>query len=81
MALDTEYDEWHRDAARDEYLRCCLPDVDILVERKPRSWTCSCGWSGKPDRTHNSGGVVNFIFCPDCKSHLHAPENVKEIDE
>ncbi len=75
---DTEYDDWHKDAARDEYERCCCVDVAILVERKPYVWMCSCGWSGRPSRTYNSGGASNYLFCPKCKSHLHAPENVKE---
>ncbi len=82
---NTEYDDWHKDAAHDEYLRCSRPDVDVypvdtLVFGKSRLWTCSCGWSGRPGRTHNSGGATNYLFCPKCKSHLHAPENVKETD-
>lgn len=62
-----ELDEWHKEDAWDEYIACCCANVDILVEHTPRSWMCRCGWSGTPDRTHNSGGATNYRYCPRCK--------------
>lgn len=72
----TEHDDWIKEAALDEYLRCSCPNVDILVDRKPRLWMCRCGWSGRPDRTHNSGGATNYTYCPNCKDRgLRLVEN------
>lgn len=67
MPLDSEYEEWHKEAALAEYTACCLPNVDILVDHTPRLWMCRCDWSGRPGQTHNSGGATNYRYCPRCK--------------
>ncbi len=71
------YNDWHREDAKHDV----FPEDYEFTERKPRLWKCYCGWEGTPERTHNSGGVINFKYCPECRSHLHAPENVKENEQ
>lgn len=67
---------WLKEDALADYTSGFCPDVTELVEhtRKPRSWTCSCGWDGIPNRTHNSGGATNYRYCPRCKNNFYLSE-------
>lgn len=67
--MGSEYDDWHREAAKDEFIACCCPNVDEpIVKQESRLWTCRCGWKGIPERTHNSGGATNYKYCPKCRN-------------
>ena len=60
-----------------DYISGYCPDVTELTEhtREPRSWKCSCcGWEGIPHRTHNSGGVINYQYCPKCRGSIYLRE-------
>ncbi len=67
--MPNEYNDWHREAARQEYLD--MSCVDVSEPRryvKRRQMECGeCGRIGIPERTQNSGGATNYRFCPICK--------------
>lgn len=71
MKMSTGYNDWHREAAKDEFIACCCADVTEppkLIKRQ--TWKCSCGWSGIPKQTQNSGGATNHRYCPVCRNSV-----------